>query len=461
MGVVAVRFRDMDRWNVSYFKGERWLWPASQIKAIADFTKPENVSFSVADAKRQNIPIISKISFSGELFLRPSKDYEGYKGRLFLVQPGRIIFSKINARRGCILFVTHEHGNFAVSGEYPVLNLNADLAIGEYVDLALRTKKARTELMGSAAGMAKARTYLNDFQSIEIPLPPLEVQRAIVARWQAAQQSAREVEEQVRQIGANAEKQFFADLGLKPIDIDNVERPKFFTVMFSQLEQWGVRQTTDKLLGLDHLPEAKYPIILLGNCSAVSYGIQKSPANRPGEYARPYLRVANVRKGYLDLTEVKEINVPDNEMDYYRLEKGDILFVEGNGSRAELGRVGMWNGEIENCVHQNHLIKVRVDPQKLVPEYVMTWFNTELGRSHFFRSAKTSSGLGTINSQEVKKAPIPLPPLETQQAILEKVHASRAEIARQKERAAQLRREAEAEVEALILGTKKTEEPPS
>ena len=150
--------------------------------------------------------------------------------------------------------------------------------------------------------------------------------------------------------------------------------------------------------------------------------------------------MANVRKGYLDLGEIKEINVLDSEMDAYRLEPGNILFVEGNGSRAELGRVAIWNGEIPDCVHQNHLIKVRIDQTRLIPEFAMHWFNTEVGRGHFFRSAKTSSGLGTINSQEVRSAPIPLPPLDVQRAIAERIQAARAEIARLRADAERVRR---------------------
>ena len=78
----------------------------------------------------------------------------------------------------------------------------------------------------------------------------------------------------------------------------------------------------------------------------------------------------------------------------------------------------------------------------------MHWFNTEVGRGHFFRSAKTSAGLGTINSREVRSAPIPLPPLEVQ-----RVQTGSAEIARQRAEAERVRRAARAEVEALILGT--------
>ena len=85
----------------------------------------------------------------------------------------------------------------------------------------------------------------------------------------------------------------------------------------------------------------------------------------------------------------------------------------------------------------------------------MIWFNAELGRGHFFRAAKTSSGLGTINSEQVRNAPLPLPPLKVQREIVRRVEESCAEIACEREQAARRARESEAEVEALILGTQK------
>jgi type I restriction enzyme S subunit len=94
----------------------------------------------------------------------------------------------------------------------------------------------------------------------------------------------------------------------------------------------------------------------------------------------------------------------------------------------------MWNGEIPDCVHQNHLIKVRCDTTTLLPAFAMTWFNTDVGRGHFFRSAKTSSGLGTINSSEVRTAPIPLPPLEVQRQIVDTVSRQRRELMKSAER---------------------------
>ena len=142
------------------------------------------------------------------------------------------------------------------------------------------------------------------------------------------------------------------------------------------------------------------------------------------------------------LDEIKTINVPDGDMRALRLEVGDILFVEGNGSRAELGRVALWNGAIADCVHQNHLIKARPEPGRLLPEFAMAWFNSEAGRDHFFKSGKTTSGLGTINSTVIRTAPIPLPSIDAQREMVSGLTSTGTQAQQKRAEAATLRQSA-------------------
>jgi len=313
-------------------------------------------------------------------------------------------------------------------------------------------------MISGASG--RKRVQPEQIEAVKVPLPPLPMQQAIVERWEKVQKDISETWKRVEWLEEENVARFYSDLGI--IQKDYGDRSKAFAVMWKDLGRWSVSFVGDMITGLGRLPLSLYPYSYLGELATVSYGIQKSPANRPGQHPRPYLRVANVRKGYLDLREIKEINVPDAEMDTYRLEPGDIcvlpvslrdiLFVEGNGSRSELGRVAIWNGEIPNCVHQNHLIKVRVNASLLLSEFAMTWFNTDVGRVHFFRSAKTSSGLGTINSGEVRSAPIPLPPIDVQRRIMGDVEKRRAEIAQEQKKAHHLAVAIEQEAEEMILG---------
>lgn len=104
--------------------------------------------------------------------------------------------------------------------------------------------------------------------------------------------------------------------------------------------------------------ESSFDIVPLEDVAKVTYGIQKCPGNRPGKHARPYLRVANVQRNFLDLAKIKMINVLDAEMHKLALREGDLLLCEGN-SPDLVGRGAIWRDEIPDCVHQNHVLRVR------------------------------------------------------------------------------------------------------
>jgi type I restriction enzyme S subunit len=140
----------------------------------------------------------------------------------------------------------------------------------------------------------------------------------------------------------------------------------------------------------------------------VSGGLTKNQKRGEHELRRPYLRVANVYANRLELDDVHEIGVRESELDRVLLKKADVLVVEGNGSIEQIGRVALWDGSIEGCVHQNHLIKVRCT-EVLSSWYVLIWCMSPLGREQIRRVASSSAGLHTLSISKVQALPIPVP----------------------------------------------------
>jgi type I restriction enzyme, S subunit len=130
----------------------------------------------------------------------------------------------------------------------------------------------------------------------------------------------------------------------------------------------------------------------------------------------PYLRVANVQRGYLDLSEMKSITVERNVATALALRKGDILLNEG-GDRDKIGRGWVWDGQIEGCIHQNHVFRLRPYDPAINP-YFVSHFANEMGRRFFVEKGKQTTNLASISMSKISQLPIPLvPAAELQEAM--------------------------------------------
>lgn len=159
----------------------------------------------------------------------------------------------------------------------------------------------------------------------------------------------------------------------------------------------------------------------LGTLADVSGGVTLGRSiSGPGVVELPYLRVANVQDGYLDLDEIKTVQVLSSEVARYKLEPGDVLMNEG-GDFDKLGRGVIWSGELETCLHQNHVFRVRCSRADLDPRYLAAYSASRFGKSYFVQASKQTTNLASINSTQLKAFSLMLPPPEEQRAIVEKL----------------------------------------
>lgn len=155
----------------------------------------------------------------------------------------------------------------------------------------------------------------------------------------------------------------------------------------------------------------------LDDVADIQGGIQKQPKRRPTSNKYPFLRVANVARGQLNLSEIHEVELFDGELERYRLEAGDLLVVEGNGSLDQLGRAAMWLGQVNDCVHQNHLIRVR-PTRAMNPQYLEYVWNSSLVAAQIERIGASTSGLHTLSVSKLRPITVPVPPLVEQCRIV-------------------------------------------
>ncbi|MFZ0943557.1 MAG: restriction endonuclease subunit S [Syntrophobacteraceae bacterium] len=172
------------------------------------------------------------------------------------------------------------------------------------------------------------------------------------------------------------------------------------------------------------------PIFRLGDIAEVVSGVTKGRKfNGKQTVTAPYLRVANVQAGFLDLTELKEIEVLPSDVQQLTLQYGDVLLTEG-GDYDKLGRGALWIYDIPRCIHQNHIFRVRLEKDFALPEFFVTYLQTQHARNYFLRSAKQTTNLASINMTQLRGLPVILPPVDTQSTfvkLFEQIHSIKTE----------------------------------
>jgi type I restriction enzyme M protein len=275
--------------------------------------------------------------------------------------------------------------------------LPSDAIDRRYLAYFLRSAATVSRISAKVAGARMPRADMDFVLGLELPLPPLAEQRRIVdllARAEGIMSLRREAQAKAQAI-----------------------IPALFLDMF------GDPATNPR----------GWPVAPLSEVAQVISGIAKGRKLAAGEGIElPYMRVANVKDGYLDLDEVKTIEVKHIEVDKLLIQPGDLLMTEG-GDPDKLGRAALWSGEIDRCVHQNHIFKVRSDRSRVLPFYLRTLASSTYGKAYFLSVAKKTTGIASINKTQLSAFPVVLPPQLEQVVFTDRVASIAAIVLRQTE----------------------------
>lgn len=126
-----------------------------------------------------------------------------------------------------------------------------------------------------------------------------------------------------------------------------------------------------------------------------------------------------MQRGYLDLSEIKTINAPADDIEALLLQHGDILFNEG-GDRDKLGRGWIWEGQLPECIHQNHVFRARLFRDDVSAKLV-SWWGNSFGKDYFLREGKQTTNLASINLTKLSAFPVPVPPRSEQARLIAEV----------------------------------------
>ena len=315
-------------------------------------------------------------------------------------------------------------GKFWVNNHAHVVKTLGDLPLG-----FLKAYANSVNLQGYVTGTTRLKLTQAALNSIPVPLAPLPEQHRIVAeiekqftRLDASVAALKRVQANLKRYRASVLKAA-CEGKLVPTEAELAQAEGRDYEPADQLlerilaERRARWESQEKRRGkyknpsapdtsdLPELPEG-WVWATVAQLAEIQGGIQKQPKRAPADNPFPFLRVANVLRGSLDLKEVHKIELFSGELDKLRLFSGDLLIVEGNGSPSQIGRMAIWKGEIEDCVHQNHIIRARLY-SGLIPQYVESYWNSPIGASGVSKVASSTSGLYTLSVSKVSDLPVP------------------------------------------------------
>ena len=313
---------------------------------------------------------------------------------LYRISAGQIIYSRLKAFEGAFALVPPAADGRYVSNEFPTFDVDEGQALPAFIAYVLTLRRTWMELTERITGVGarRERLQVEEFLEFEIDLPPLALQRSVVMAVTAAD---------------------------AVVTASDAERHAGFEVVRAAVEELIVPLGT-----WDTLPEG-WELCELGDVTELRSGITKGRRTTEPLEAVPFLRAANVQDGYLDLREIKTIEVTAKEKERFRLEQGDVLMIEG-GNAEHLGRGWVWSGQVEGCIHQNHVFRARPNRTVVEPRFLAYVIAASLARAYCLDRAKRTTNLASINSTQMRALPVPLPAREEQRGIVAKLDAIRS-----------------------------------
>ena len=370
---------------------EAWTWcPLSEVTIPGVTWNPRNDPRSliryvdVSAVSRDELAIISDAEHSAAN--APSRARK-------IVKAGDTIFATVRPALRRIAQIPASLDSEIVSTAFCVLRPNPTVIHPDFLYFAMQLEDVTDGIAEMQTGASYPSVRDTDVLNRTVPLPPLFQQYDIAVALnlvRSAMLSQRKCED-------NA------------VHLKRAAMRTLFTL--------GLRGEAQKETEIGLVPES-WDVVPLEDCAVVQTGAAKGRKFGSAEVVEvPYLRVANVQDGYLDLAETKTISIRRSELNRYRLQQGDVLMTEG-GDFDKLGRGFIWRGQLKLCVHQNHVFAVRTDRSRLLPDFFAYEAQSDYGKAYFLKVAHKTTNLASINSMKLKAFPVLIPTLGEQREIV-------------------------------------------
>jgi len=358
-------------------------WPIRELGDVVEIN-PRLPKGIAASQEVSFVPMAAVDEIHGAIADRQVRAFGSVSKGFPTFADGDVLFAKITPcmENGKAAIASNlVNGIGAGSTEFYVLRPSQDV-LPEYVFHFVRRSSFRevckANFTGSAGQQRVPRSYL---ERVVLPLPPLDDQRRIVGLLDRAAEIRRRA------------------------DAARAKARAIIPALF--LDMFGDPATNPK----------GWPMATVGDVlDSASYGTSQKASDTGG--GLPVIRMGNVTMdGQLDTTNLKYIELTEADREKAELLAGDLLFNRTN-SKELVGKTGLWDGRFEAVV-ASYFIRLRVDRERLVPNYLWAFFNTSHMKRVLFQTARGAIGQANINAKELRAFSIAVPPLPLQTAFAE------------------------------------------
>jgi type I restriction enzyme S subunit len=314
----------------------------------------------------------------------------------YFIKQGDIIFNNTNSEElvGKTALYQGENDKYVLSNHMTYMRLLRDDVDRYYLATYLHKRwfdgyyQSICRRHVNQASIGKER-----IRSIIVPLPLLPEQRAIahvLSKIQAATQTQAAIAERARELKRALMAKLFTE-GLRGEPLKETE-------IGLMPESWEVVKLDDVFEFLQYGTSER--------CDVDTGGI-------------PVLRIPNVVEGKIDIGDLKFLKTSGKTVDNLRLAIGDLLFVRTNGRREYTGRCAVFKGELQEALFASYLIRARLNPETILPDFLQLYTETEEGRGQLSgRASGAADGKFNINTQIIRAVVIPRTTLDEQREII-------------------------------------------
>ena len=442
----AVLFKDLERWDVSSFQQITWHWAKEVMTPLGSVLQMRKEKVDRSKVTFSDLQPIT-IHFDGSIDPRNVDENRAYTMELFYAHVGDIVVSKIDLKNGAVGIVPEELSKVVVTNHFAVYRPDLERLSPDYFQLIIQAKFFKAHLWRNKVGAeGRKEVKLDFFEALEIPLPPIAIQQAIVNRWQTAQAELKAISKRLENQGKEILLDIQTTLGRERAS--ELNKPKAFALWWSEIEKWGVDMCWRERI---QRKQSNYPIAKISDVCKIGSG--GTPSRRKPSYFGgdiPWVKTTEVRNAVIYETEesITQTGLNNSSAKVYPAGSVIIAMYGQGATRGRTAKLG-----IEAATNQACAVLTKF-ADGVDPDFIWVYLMSEYDG---LRELASGNNQPNLNADIIANYPVPIPPWDVQKAMVQRVEIGRQAIAREREAAERKKQDIEADIEALILGIKAIE----